>query len=253
MDKRIGAQLYTVRDFCQNAEDFEETIKKVSDIGYKVVQLSAIGDIDPLKIKEICDKYGMTIACTHRGFNEYTEKFDFIVDFHKKCGCRVAGLGGLPGWNTVKTKEKVMEIITQLNEIARKLKAEGLEFAYHNHALEFAKIDGKFMMDYFLEYGEFNFILDVYWLAVAGIDPAKFIRKHKDRIIMLHYKDLKSVDNAPTYCEVMEGNLDWDDIIAASFESKAEYALVEQDTCDNGAPFECLKTSYNNLKTKGFN
>ena len=70
---------------------------------------------------------------------------------------------------------------------------------------------------------------------------------------MIHFKDLKVVNNAPAICEVMEGNLDWDDIIAASFESDAEYALVEQDTCDNGAPFTCLETSYNNLKAKGFN
>lgn len=253
MYKEIGAQLYTVRDFCKTEEDFAQTIKRLSDIGYKVVQLSAIGDIDPVKIKEICDKYGMRIACTHRGFNEYTESFDFVVDFHKKCGCTVAGLGGLPGWDTVKTREQVMTVIGQLNEISRKLKKEGLRFAYHNHALEFAKVDGRLMIDYFLEYGEFGFILDVYWLAVAGIDPAKFIREHKDRVIMLHYKDLKVVSNSPAFCEVMEGNLDWDDIIAASFESGAEFALVEQDDCGGADPFLCMSTSYNNLKAKGFN
>ena len=37
---RIGAQLYTVREFCATLEDFAETIKKVADIGYTTVQVS---------------------------------------------------------------------------------------------------------------------------------------------------------------------------------------------------------------------
>ena len=253
MEKTIGAQLYTIRDFCQTKEDFEESMKKVSDIGYKVVQLSAIGDIPAKDIKQICDKYGLKVACTHRSYDEYVNNFDFSVDFHKTCGCSVAGLGAIPTWDGVNTKQQALNITEDLNKIARKFKEHGITFAYHNHAIEFKKIAGKYLMDYFLELGEFDFIIDVYWLAVAGINPAEFIRKNAKKIKMIHYKDLKVKGNGAAICEVMEGNLDWDDIFAASFESGAEYALVEQDTCDNGDPFKCLETSYNNLKTKGFN
>ena len=52
-------------------------------------------------------------------------------------------------------------------------------------------------------------------------------------------------------CEVGKGNLDWDDILAACEEAGVEYALVEQDTCETD-PFDCLKTSYEFLKQKGF-
>lgn len=250
MDKRIGAQSFTVREFCQTKEDFRESMEKISKIGYKVVQLSAIGAIDAKDIKEICDEFGLTIACTHRSWDEYKNNIDFSIDFHKTIGCNVAGLGAMPDW--VSTHQQAINMVNELNKIARKLKEHGITFAYHNHAMEFKKINGKYIMDYFLEYGEFDFIIDVYWLAVAGQNPAEFIRKNKDKIKMIHYKDLKIKERVPEICEVMEGNLDWDDIIAASFESAAEYALVEQDICDNGMPFLCLETSYNNLKTKGF-
>ena len=36
----IGAQLYTLRDYCKNLDDFSETLKKVADIGYTSVQVS---------------------------------------------------------------------------------------------------------------------------------------------------------------------------------------------------------------------
>ena len=34
MDRRIGAQLYTVRDSIQTIEDFDKSCKKIKDIGY---------------------------------------------------------------------------------------------------------------------------------------------------------------------------------------------------------------------------
>ena len=36
----IGAQLYTVRDFCKTTEDFSQTLKKIADIGYKNVHFA---------------------------------------------------------------------------------------------------------------------------------------------------------------------------------------------------------------------
>ena len=38
---KIGAQLYTVRDFCKTLDGFSETLKKVADIGYTTVQVPA--------------------------------------------------------------------------------------------------------------------------------------------------------------------------------------------------------------------
>ena len=54
-----------------------------------------------------------------------------------------------------------------------------------------------------------------------------------------------------TYAEVGQGNLDWDEIIAAAKDSSTEFALVEQDKCD-GNPFDSLKISYDFLIEKGF-
>ncbi len=102
------------------------------------------------------------------------------------------------------------------------------------------------------EKGEFDFILDVYWLAYAAINPAEFIRRVGKRARIIHFKDLEIFDNQSRISEVMEGNLNWDEIIAACDDAGAEYAFIEQDICLRD-PFDCLKTSYDNLKTKGFN
>ena len=43
MPSQLAVQLYTVRDFTKTASDFADSLKKIADIGYKAVQLSAVG------------------------------------------------------------------------------------------------------------------------------------------------------------------------------------------------------------------
>ena len=63
---KTGAQLYTVRAYTQKERDFECTVKKIAQMGYKTVQLSAIGkDLKPERIREICDRAGLGIVLTH--------------------------------------------------------------------------------------------------------------------------------------------------------------------------------------------
>ena len=251
MDRRIGAQLYTVREQCRDAQGLDETLGRLEKIGYKTVQLSGIGPIPAKEIKAICDSHGMEIICTHRSLDDYENKMDEMIAFHRELGVTIPGLGSMFSLCEVKTADEAKEQIERLNRIARRLKAEGMTFCYHNHAFEFMKLGGRYLMDYMLEYGEFDFILDVYWLAYAGQDPAKFIRKIGSRAKVIHFKDLKMKGNTSVFGEIMEGNLDWDEIIAACDEAGALCAMVEQDVCD-GDPVDSMAVSYRNLQTKGF-
>ena len=68
MDRRIGAQLYTVREHMQTIEGFDETCKKIKEIGYQLVQISGT----PLKANEmrcVLEQYGLQVVTSHRGFD----------------------------------------------------------------------------------------------------------------------------------------------------------------------------------------
>lgn len=253
MDKRIGAQFYTIRDFCKTLEDFDESCRKVSEIGYKVVQLSGIGDFTGEEVKKVLDKYGLICACTHRAAEKYLEHLDEEIEFHKTIGCKVCGLGAMPGMNA--TPETIEEFAKQFGPVCKKLAEHDLIFAYHNHGFEFVKINGRFAFEELfdkMQYDNFKLILDVYWLSSVGVDPIKFINLHKDSIACVHFKDLKVLGHKlQAFAEVGQGTLEWDAIIEAAENSSAEFALVEQDHCD-GDPFESLKISYEFLKKKGF-
>ncbi len=254
MDRRIGAQYYTLRESIRTIEDFETTCRKVSEIGYKLVQISGT----PLKaadMKPILDKYGLEVVVTHRGFDDFKNNLADIIDYNKTLGCELCGVGYMP-IPAGSTAADITENIRIINEAAKKLRAEGLYFGYHNHAFEFRKVEGQYPMDRLINETDpetVNFIVDVYWLQVGGQNPADFIKKLGKRAMAIHFKDYAVAEDSSRseMAEIGEGTLDWDGIIAACDESGARWALVEQDTCKRD-PFESMKMSYDFLTTKGF-
>ena len=253
MDRQIGAQYFTLRDFAKTIEDFDETCRKVKEIGYKLVQISGT-PLGATEMKEVLDKYGLKVVTTHRSFDDFLNNLEEIIEYNKTLGCELCGVGAMPA-RYRDSEEGVNQFIKEMNEVAAKIKEAGMCFGYHNHAFEFVKFDGKFIMDRLIEESDpdaVNFIVDTYWLQYGGVNPAKFIKKLGERAMAIHFKDFKIVPGGKIeIAEVGEGNLDWDEIIAACDEAGAKWALVEQDSCDDN-PFTCIKTSYDYLKTKGF-
>lgn len=256
MDKNICAQLYTVRDFCKTLPEFAETVKKVAAIGYKTVQVSGIGDIKAEDIRAVCDEYGVRAVATHRSLDSFLNNFEAEVAFHKTIGSPYAGIGSMP-WEYNRDPNALSDFIKKTAELSKRLYMNELIFTYHNHAAEFAKINGRFVLDIIAASTPsecYKFILDTYWIAFAGVDPAEVIKKYSGRIALMHFKDL-AVDpgtNNVMMAPVGSGNLDWDLIISASVLSGASYAAVEQDIC-KGDPFDALAESYNYLTGQGFN
>ena len=253
MDKRIGAQYFTLREYTRTIEDFEETCRKVSEIGYKIVQISGT-PLGAAEMKPILDRYGLEVVTTHRSFDDFQKDLDEIMDYNRTLGCKLCGVGCMPGWAR-ESSDALSRFIREANEMAARLKEEGFYFGYHNHAIEFARLDGKFIMDRLIEETDpdaFRFILDTYWLQVGGMNPASYIRNLGERAMAIHLKDLKAnTDNSTEMAEIGEGNLDWDEILKVCEEAGAKWALVEQDVCKRD-PFTSMKISYDYLAGKGY-
>lgn len=255
MERRIGAQMFTVRDFIKTEKDIEETINKLVKIGYTFGQSSAMGPIEPEKLKEICDKAGYSITGDHVKWDLLREDVDKAVENHKVFGCTYFGVGAMPEYART-SKEGLLKFIKEGNEVADRMADKGAIFTYHNHAFEFAKFDGKTIMDYILELTNDNFklMVDTYWLSVAGINPVKFLKENKDKVGGVHFKDLKVKlgDIVPSIAEVGVGNLGWEEIAAVCDEIKPPHIYVEQDTNWSPDPFASLEMSYKFLNTLGY-
>lgn len=251
----IGAQTYTVREYTQNEQDFRQAMKRIADIGYKSVQLSAIGPIAPEILREVCDQNGLRIVLTHTNPDRMLSDTEGVIRDHDIMGCRYIGVGMMP--ERYRSAEGVHQFVKDYLPAARKMADSGKLLMYHNHHLEWQKVDGKRnMMDVLLEGFApelMGVTLDTYWVQAAGADIGDTIDSMQDRIPCVHLKDM-AVEGFETRMAVVgEGNIPFDRILRQlKGLGKTEHILVEQDRCYGEDPFECLRRSFNYLKELGY-
>ena len=245
---KIGAQLFTVREFTQTVQDFAQTIKKIADIGYKYVQISAIGAIPAQEVANICNDNGIGIVVTHTNPTRIKNETEAVIADHNIMGAKYVGIGAMPG-DYERTVDGVRRFISDFMPAAELLQSAGMQLMYHNHDFEFEKYDGKRMIEYLQdEFKHIGFILDSYWVQAAGGDPSDWLTRLSGRVPVIHFKDMAWVQGRIRMAEVMEGNINWSALFAACKSAGVDYAMVEQDDCYGADPFECLRTSFNNLK-----
>lgn len=256
---KIGAQLYTVRDFCRTPEDLENTLKKCSEIGYRSVQLSGICEVDPSLLRGWLDKYGLEAPITHTAFGKIADETDKVIAEHKLIGARCVGLGSMPDFKKSGCDKAVFDAgIEKLRPAIEKIAAAGLKFMYHNHNMEFCRFeDGTLCMDYIASLFPadiFGVTLDCYWVTAGGGDPVFWLEKLKGRTDCIHLKDMiyYGPESAVRMAPVGEGNLNHPAILDACRRTGVEFAFVEQDHCYGRDPFECLDSSLQYLRAAGF-
>jgi len=250
----IGAQLYTVRDFTKTLPEIEKTLERVSEIGYTAIQISGFGPVDPAELARLVEGSGLTVAATHTGWPRFLNELDAVIEEHRMWGCRHPAIGGLPP--EYHTGEGIRRFVDELTPIAGRLAAAGMDFSYHNHNRELARIDGQTWLGRLYELADPSILkaeIDTYWIQAGGGDPAEWIRRCAGREPLLHLKDMCiTPEREQRFAEIGEGNLNWPAILAAAEQGGVEYLLVEQDKSYDRDPFESLAVSYRNLKAMGY-
>src|SRR5437762_1769693 len=136
----LAAQLYTLREYLKTPEDIARTLPKVASLGYRAVQLSALGPIDTRELKRILEGEGLAVCATHVGFERLRDDLDAVVEEHRILGCRYAAIGGLP--QEYRSAAGYHRFAKEASAVARRMKERGLTFGYHNHSFELEKFDG---------------------------------------------------------------------------------------------------------------
>lgn len=257
-----AVQMYTLRELCKTTKDFADSLKRVSDIGYTAVQLSGIGcmggespEVDAKEGRRMLDDNGLRCAATHRSWDALAGQTEAEIEFHQTLGCDYAAIGGLPPAYREDGEAGFRRFVQESAPKIAKLKAAGITFGYHNHAHEFVRIlpGTSTWYDVFVDEGgpDFTLEIDTYWAAHAGVEPVRLIKRCAGRLPVVHLKDKTVVGNDTNFAPIGEGNLAWDDILPAFDAAGTQVYAVEQDNCYDRDPFDCLRSSYDFLASKG--
>ena len=230
----IGVQLYSFRKALK--ADFKGTMKEIAALGYDGVEFALyFGDMEPLELADFMKSLGLKTYALHVGLNHGTDPNLADYAYAKALGAKTVICSGDP--------ERIKDVDTLMADV-RKVKAaaaaNGLNFAYHNHAFEFYKLpDGSFAYDKLV--GE----LDVYGLSKGGVDPTEYIRRYRRRLPLLHLKDHDP--KTDSFTELGTGDIPLKACVEALEGSPCEYLIYEQDSC-NYPGVESAKISIENLK-----
>ena len=249
---KLGAQLYTLRQYTQNENDFAETIKRVAGFGYKYAQISGIGaDIPAQFIKKVTEDNGIGVILTHTPLDRIINETDKVIEEHVTFNCPGVGIGS---WAKNKTADGFKKFAESIAPVVEKIKAANKFFLYHNHKYEFEHFEkGKTAIDIMLENSDtsaFKLTFDTYWAQAGGVDPAQFIKDYKDNIFATHLKDMTVINNEIEMTEMLTGNMNFARILEVSEKSNVLWHFVEQDKVRIDA-FDSMKISYDNLMATG--
>lgn len=248
---KIGAQLYTLREYCKTLDGFAETLKRVADIGYTTVQVSGTCKYAPEWLDGQLKANSLTCALTHYDSKRIADDTQSVIAEHNVFGCKYIGIGSMPGGVNGNSLEN---FVRNYKDASEKIKNADKLFCYHNHGKEFKKHEGKLYIERLAEEfadDEMGFTLDTYWINYAGYDACEWIERLKGRVPCLHLKDMAKKLFFRKMAPVGKGNMDFDRILSSAQKADSEYLLVEQDYCYGKNPFECLRTSYEWLKSRG--
>ena len=279
---KLGVQAMMLRDSFAEVGAFE-TLRKVSAIGYNAVEISQIpmtaGNVAELDRSR--SELGMDIAALSvalekpqgRPGDSLRDDFDKIVEDAKKLDSTLLRIGMLP-FPAMKSIDAVIDFAKEANGYAERLQEHGISLYYHNHHIEFAKFDGKYMLDIIADNSPaMGMEIDVHWVQRGGLDPVRTLEKYAGRTAMVHLKDyrigelpesafglletgdvmgfMREFKDVVQFAEVGEGNLDFASIIPAAQAAGAQYLLVEQDELYGRTVWEALQTSHDNLVALG--
>jgi sugar phosphate isomerase/epimerase len=272
----VGIQLYTVGKPLQ--EDAPGTLKQLHEIGYREVESAGLGKRTAKELRTMIDDAGLRCPSAHVPLTgadldvRFAEVNALGAHFAVSSVLRVFSPailkaatatpgGGAPPELEPLGLDGFKKTAALMNEVGKKARAAGLQYAYHNHNFEFEKMpDGSPGYDVLLKETDADLVkfeIDCGWMVVAGSDPVAYFQKYPGRFRMLHIKDFQPVakpttnltgPGRPKGTDLGTGFVDYKPIFAAAGAAGIEHIFVEQEAPFAVSQMESAKVDYTFLE-----
>ena len=253
-----GVQLYTVRELLQH--DARSALVALSARGLKELELFGLDDGDgarlfgmtPREFKTAVDGNGLSVPSAHIG-GALTDTATIsaranalgiptvIVSLAPEFTEEREGRSTMAGATSLEQLDRLAE---RLNRAGREFRANGLNFGYHNHHVEFLPVDDRVAYDYLMANTDSDLVrieLDVGWVALAGVDVIDTLSRYGRRVIACHLKDFapprgRGRDQQAPQEQLVEpgaGTIDFARVLETMDEIGVAHGFIEIDVTDD--------------------
>ena len=244
----IALQLYSIRHDCE--KDLPGTLKAVAEMGYEGVDFAGYYGCDAPTVRAMLDDLGLKVAGCHTSIPTLLgDELQKTVEFNRILGNKFLIVPGLP--EVYRDSRDAWRTTADLfNDIAAKLKPEGMFTGYHNHHIEFAPMDGELPWDTFFgnTVPEVVMQIDLGNALHGGADPVAFLKRYPGRARTVHLKEYSAADEKAL---IGDGDVDWAEVFqVCEADSVTEWYIVEYES-DAYPPLESVDRCLQALKAMG--
>jgi sugar phosphate isomerase/epimerase len=240
----IGVQLYTVRTLLEG--DFEGTLAGLGDIGFREVEFAGYHGRTPQAVRAALGRAGLVAPSAHVPIETVRDDLPRVLEGALVMGHRHVVVAWLP--EQLRTLDGYRAAADLFNRVGEQAVAAGIRFAYHNHAYEFARLDGRMPYDVLLERCDPRFVafeMDLYWITKGGQDPVAYFARWPGRFPMVHVKDSTGPPDH-RMVDVGAGTIPWKAVFARREQAGIRHYFVEHDAPPD--PLASVRRSYEYLR-----
>src|ERR1043166_4758116 len=220
----VGVQLYSVREQC--AKDLPGTLAAISRIGYKGVEFAGYHGRSAKELRKMLDDRGLVACGTHTPYESVqANKLAETIEFNHAIGNNFLIVPSMSG----KTKQDWLDKAKQFNELADRVKGDGMWVGYHAHSHDFEKIEGETPWDLFCGHTKAEVIaqLDTSNCREGGGDRVAELKKYPGRTKSIH---IKASGGGPE-AVIGEDKLDWESIFEiCETKGGTQWYVLEHET-----------------------
>ena len=250
--KRVGLQLYTLRDAAK--VDLERTLTDIAAVGYRDVEL--LGSMNnfgmpPDKLRALLDRLGLRAPSTHVG-TDALDNLDQQIDVAKTLGHEYLIVASFPEEKR-KTLDDYRMWADRFNEAGALTQKRGIWLAFHNEPEHVTPIDGQIPYDIFADRVDSKVVrlqLDTGNMAMGGQDPIKYLDRYGSRYWAFHIKDAPSL-GAKSDTELGKGVVDFRRLLSKIDRIDEKLLYVEQESYP-GSPLDSVRRDYAYISTLEF-
>jgi sugar phosphate isomerase/epimerase len=239
----VGVQLYSVREQC--AKDLPGTLAAVARIGYQGVEFAGYHGHSAKELRKLLDDLGLVACGTHTPYESVLgDKLAQTIEFNRTLGNKFL----IVPWMEGKSKEQWLDKAGLFNELADKVKADGMWIGYHAHAHDFQKFDGESAWDLFFGHTKREVImqLDTSNCRDGGADPVAVLKKYPRRAKTIHIK----ANGGGPEAVYGEDKVDWKGVFGfCETKGGTQWYVVEHESSKD--PIAAVARCYAALKKMG--
>ena len=246
----IGTQVWPVREALN--KDFDGTLRDLAAMGFRTIEMcsppgyassgfASLTKLTAAEMKQKIQAAGLRCESSHYNLRELRENLAATIAFAKEMGYTQMVLASF-GLRQGATMADWTAAASELNKIGEATLKAGIQFAFHNHNMEFESIDGQLIYDRLMSTFDPKLVKSQFQVAVAsmGVDTVKVVREYSGRILSMHLADWSPADKK--LVPVGKGSVDWKELFAAAKAGGVKNYFVEVDP-------PAMKASYDYLHT----